>query len=1266
MFAGASVSALVAAMFMLGAAAPANADPVVPPPGAGIADSHYTLLDVDSQSAAYPAPPSLDGTATGAFDGDYSTQWASNYNGGNPDPMPHYITFDTGAEHTLTGLGYSVKVQGNGPVKDVEVLTTDDAGVAADGKSTKWASAGTATFHQPTSNTEIQYVTFAQPVTARYVEFKVLDAVNGSNNASASEIVVYSTDDTSALPAGKAITNAQYAVLGKDSEAASNGDGSAEAAFDQNYSTQWASEWQTNPQPGFPHWITFDVGGSFDLTGLGYSVKVQGNGPVEDVKVFTTDDAAVAKDPNASGWTQSGTATFAQPTSNTEIQYVDFSKPVKARYVRFEAENSINGSANASASEIVAYSTDSDTTPAPTTPSGPPSPYTVKVDSVNSSGWKYPDDTPASPFTDKDGTFHFGESHANYGNEADGSNGNIRQWNWYTGVNIDTAGPDAALNASGTNPDTTNFCNSSPTGKESTKAPEGSGYKQPNYCDITQMWVDPDTGDWYGLVHNEFTPQPFGDGLHYDAIDYAVSHDQGKTWSIPGHAITTPYSTVRGDTATFPEQTYYYGDGDPRLYVDQASGYFYAFYGSRVVNKSGSWVAFYEHVARAPIADKMATGSWQKWYDGAWTQPGVGGKESNMTPVTESSTTGYTAPDKEYNPNTPGSAQQQITNGQMPATSPLFVMDVTYDAYLGLYIGEPQNPDQSGTAPQEFYATKNLATQKWFKLGDTGKAYTTASWYRWFIDPANKTNSAVVGKSFRSYCSFGCMNNSSAQYANITIDVDKPAAAIDTTKAYTIANGDKQLLTVTAAGTGLTSAATADKAAGAWTFAASGDGAYTITDQAGVLLGVDASKTSDRAWGTPLTLTAKDAAGVGQQWFIVPNTSPTTGEATGSFRLVNRYSGLVLGIGSAKAATTPGRTWDQKTAAAGGLTTAAEQTLTLAVYQGSGTTTTATTVLKDSRGNPLAGGTASYYASGAWHTIGTTGIKGTVDAQIPPGSYSFAMTYNGTRQQVNGQVVSGISQSVEFHTALVNVWTQSHTSTPIGGASASYYAAGEYHPITTPNANDSRIVQAQMLPGTYSFQNVYNGTREQKKFTVLEPNPNNGANSSQSVYFHTALVNVGLQSSKGAALTADSASYYAGSWRDMTGAQAEMLPGTYSFAVTYNGMRSQKQYTVIEPNPNNHANATQTVAFATTLVNVQTQSVTGAGKVSGIISGAASFYAGSWRNITTENPNNKKIVQTEMLPGTYSFADVYNGKRVQKQAAVGTGPNQIVYFNYTI
>ncbi|MEU3482657.1 RICIN domain-containing protein [Streptomyces sp. NPDC033754] len=561
--------------------------------------------------------------------------------------------------------------------------------------------------------------------------------------------------------------------------------------------------------------------------------------------------------------------------------------------------------------------------------------YNVTVGAKGS--WTQPDDTPAATYIDKDGTFYFQQAHALYGSTQQ------RRWTFFTGTNFDTAVRSSALsdavnpaNANDKNNDTTWRCNNSPTGLESTSPPAGSSYSQKNFCDLAGVWVDPDTGDWYGLVHNEFTPQPFGDGVHYDGIDYAVSKDQGRTWAIKDHVITSPYSTKRGDTAAFPQQTYHYGTGDQRLFVDTASGYFYAYYGSRIVNKGGGWAAFYGHVARAPISGKMAPGTWQKWYDGAWSQPGVGGRESNMVPVGSGSTTGYTPTSKEYNSASSGSVSQQVAAGLTPPTSPLFVMDITYNAYLGLYIGEPQAVDQSGNAPQEIYATDNLATQKWFRLGDTG-SYKNASWYRWFLDGVNKTGSGIVGKNFRSYCSFGCSGGTSSEYVNLAIDSSAPAAPVDTSKAYRIASAGGRVLAQVSGGSATTSvpSATGD-ALESWIFHANGDGSYRIANSGtGQLLGVDSATTANRAWGTKPTVTAAPAGGpgVGQQWFVIPGASSADGSPNGTYRLVNRYSGLVIGMsGTANrlAETTPTRSWTNTTGnAVGGTRTASEQTLTL-------------------------------------------------------------------------------------------------------------------------------------------------------------------------------------------------------------------------------------------------------------------------------------------------------------------------------------------------
>ncbi len=551
--------------------------------------------------------------------------------------------------------------------------------------------------------------------------------------------------------------------------------------------------------------------------------------------------------------------------------------------------------------------------------------YTVSSGSVVQVG--HPEDTPASPFVDKNGTFYFQQSVADYGATA------ARSWDFYSGTTFDNATRSAIsdsvnpANSSDSNKDTTWRCNNSPTGLTATAAPSGSSYAQRNYCDLSGVWVDPDTGNWYGLVHNEFTPQPFGDGLHYDAIDYAVSTDQGSTWTIKDHAITSPYSTQRGDVTSFPNQAYYYGDGDQRLVVDTASGYFYVFYGSRVINKNGGWAAagFGEHVARAPISQKMAKGSWQKYSNGGWTSAGIGGSESNITSTSEYPTGVVPAMD-DYNPQNTGTISTQAAAGELPANgSDLFVMNVSYDAYLGMYIGTPQTDLGDGVnRPLHFYGTRDLATERWTDLGATPN-YTQQSWYRWLVDTVNATSSSIVGKTFRSYCYFACStaggSTSQSEYVNVTVDTATPAAPIaDTSKAYTIASGSNRTL--------------AQSVDTQWVFTPTGDGAYSITNSVtGMALGVDSTTVAGRAWGAPVGLMARPSNGptVGQQWFVEPDVStPSSGASTsaGTSHLVNRYSGQVLSLGASGVSTSPYRNW-ANTGTTGSTALPADQALTV-------------------------------------------------------------------------------------------------------------------------------------------------------------------------------------------------------------------------------------------------------------------------------------------------------------------------------------------------
>ncbi|GAA1700653.1 hypothetical protein GCM10009745_54480 [Kribbella yunnanensis] len=649
----------------------------------------------------------------------------------------------------------------------------------------------------------------------------------------------------------------------------------------------------------------------------------------------------------------------------------------------------------------------------PAASAAPPSAsYTITVGAKGN--WTTPTDTPAGTYIDKDGTFYFQQSAALYGAS------DPRKWDFYTGTNLDTATKSSALsnavnpaNANDKNNDTTWRCNNSPTGLESTFAPSGSSYSQKNYCDLAGVWVDPDTGDWYGLVHNEFTPQPFGDGLHYDAIDYAVSADQGKTWTIKSHVITSPYSTKRNDTTAFPNQTYSYGDGDQRLFVDTASGYFYVYYGSRIVDKGGSWKNFRQHVARAKMSAKMAPSSWQKWYDGAWSQPGVGGRESNLVPVDAANPTGYTPLAKEYNPDNTGTAAQQVAAGKLSPTSPLFVLDIAYNAYLGLYIGEPQAVNQDGSEPQHFYVTDDLTSQKWHEIGDTG-SYTTASWYRWFLDSANKTSSTIIGKDFRSYCSFGCSGGKSGEYVNLTITSTAPAAApVDLTKTYRIANSDGRVLAQKSGSTATTSAGTASGSAlESWYFVAVGDGSYQVRNAStGNALGVDSGTTTSRAWGAQPTATVAGAT-VGQQWWLIKNTD-------GTFRFVNRHSGLVLALSAESgrlAETTPTRDWTNATGnTVGGTRTKGEQTLALTAVgtapqnlNGVHTVSTGGQALDDPDRS-----TATGTQLITWTTHGDTNQQWTFTQQAD-GSYTLKNNFSGLCADVAGGATSAGTAVIQW------------------------------------------------------------------------------------------------------------------------------------------------------------------------------------------------------------------------------------------------------------
>jgi hypothetical protein len=172
---------------------------------------------------------------------------------------------------------------------------------------------------------------------------------------------------------------------------------------------------------------------------------------------------------------------------------------------------------------------------------------------------------------------------------------------------------------------------------KATVNPAPSPYED-DHCDVVGVWVDPSNGYWYGVVNDEYDFDPWatgnptvGDrvlsGIHGNRILTAWSDDDGANWHYGGEIITSPYTDHDAfDAAAFPGKTWDYGVAGVRLYVDYATGYFYLYYNTTIKLKPGySSVYEWNNLARAPISGKMAPGTWDKYYDGGWTQPGVGG-----------------------------------------------------------------------------------------------------------------------------------------------------------------------------------------------------------------------------------------------------------------------------------------------------------------------------------------------------------------------------------------------------------------------------------------------------------------------------------------------------------------------------------------------------------------------------------------------------------------------------------------------------------------
>lgn len=138
---------------------------------------------------------------------------------------------------------------------------------------------------------------------------------------------------------------------------------------------------------------------------------------------------------------------------------------------------------------------------------------------------------------------------------------------------------------------------------------------------IVGTYKDDNTGNIYGIIHLELRPYNSDGSINWSATNWysrlgiAKSTNGGLTWNLQGLIVTQFNETPGG------ENTNVAGSG----IVVRPDGYMYIWY-----NDGGP-----SAIARASLSNVYAgnTSSWFKYYNGSYSQPGLGGNVSTIANV---------------------------------------------------------------------------------------------------------------------------------------------------------------------------------------------------------------------------------------------------------------------------------------------------------------------------------------------------------------------------------------------------------------------------------------------------------------------------------------------------------------------------------------------------------------------------------------------------------------------------------------------------------
>ena len=153
-------------------------------------------------------------------------------------------------------------------------------------------------------------------------------------------------------------------------------------------------------------------------------------------------------------------------------------------------------------------------------------------------------------------------------------------------------------------------------------APGKKGSFDNGYAGINATYYHEESRELLALYHAEDQEQ-MGQSSHgipgfYCSVGLAVSKDDGMTFAKLGPVITSHLpKNLNG-----PRDQ---GCGEVCICLDKSGRYLYAYYTEHSkINKRGVQIC----MARCLVNDMGRPGTWKKFYEGSFSQPGIGGKDT--------------------------------------------------------------------------------------------------------------------------------------------------------------------------------------------------------------------------------------------------------------------------------------------------------------------------------------------------------------------------------------------------------------------------------------------------------------------------------------------------------------------------------------------------------------------------------------------------------------------------------------------------------------